>query len=164
METLHSRQLADAAGVNIETLRYYERRGLLKPPRRSRSGYREYSPDAVALIVFIKRAQALGFTLEEVEELLALRRPRTGRCATVHRAAVAKIDQIDEKIRALTAMRDALSQLAEACTDDSEVLACPIIEALARRIEGRADEKLIAPETRRDRRSRRGTARRGVAR
>lgn len=129
---LHSRQVADAAGVNVETLRYYERRGLLRPPRRSSSGYREYTPDAVELVVFIKRAQALGFTLEEIEELLALRRPRTGRCAAVHRAAVAKIDQIEHKLRSLTAMREALQQLADACTDDVEVLVCPLIEALAR--------------------------------
>ena len=113
--------------------------------------------------MFIKRAQLLGFTLVEIEELLALRRPRAGRCAAVHRAAAAKIDQIDAKLRALTAMRDALSQLADACTDDSEVLACPIIEALARRIEHRPDEKLIDAETRRAR-SRRGRARRDVAR
>jgi MerR family mercuric resistance operon transcriptional regulator len=129
-ETLRSQQVADAAGVNIETLRYYERRGILRPPRRNRAGYRQYDREAVDVVRFVKRAQGLGFTLEEVEDLLALRRPRTGRCATVHKAANAKIDQIDSKIRALSAMRAALAELAAACTDDAATLACPLIEAL----------------------------------
>jgi Hg(II)-responsive transcriptional regulator len=128
---LHTRQVADAAGVNVETLRYYERRGLLRAPRRGRGGYREYTPDAIEIVRFVKRAQGLGFTLEEIQELLALRRPRAGRCATVHRAANAKIDEIDAKLRALTAMRAALEQLARACSDNAEQLHCPLIEMLA---------------------------------
>jgi len=128
---LHTRQVADAAGVHVETLRYYERRGLLRPPRRSHSGYREWGDDDVRLIRFVKHAQALGFTLDEIEELLALRRPRAGRCAAVHRAAVEKIDQIDEKVGHLLAMRDALAQLASQCVADAAHLECPIIEALA---------------------------------
>jgi MerR family mercuric resistance operon transcriptional regulator len=129
-ETLRSRQVADAAGVNIETLRYYERRGILRPPRRNRAGYRQYDQEAVDVVRFIKRAQSLGFTLEEVEELLALRRPRAGRCATVQKAAIAKIDQIDIKLRALNSMRTALAELVAACTDDAATLACPLLEAL----------------------------------
>lgn len=129
-QTYRSQQVADAAGVNVETLRYYERRGILRPPRRDRSGYRQYGQDAVDVVRFIKRAQGLGFTLEEVEELLALRRPRAGRCAAVHKAATTKIEQIDAKLRTLNAMRAALVQLTAACTDDAAVLACPLLEAL----------------------------------
>lgn len=129
--TFHTRQVADAAGVNVETLRYYERRGLLHAPKRGRAGYREYGPDAIEVVRFIKRAQTLGFTLDEISELLALRRPRAGRCATVHRAATAKIEELDAKIRSLVAMRSALEQLATACRDNAEQLHCPLIEMLA---------------------------------
>lgn len=130
IRTYRSQQVADAAGVNVETLRYYERRGILRPPRRNRAGYRQYGQETVDIVRFIKRAQGLGFTLEEVDELLALRRPRAGRCVTVRTAATSKIEQIDAKLRALTAMREALTQLAAACTDDEAALACPLLEAL----------------------------------
>lgn len=128
---LHTRQVADAAGVNVETLRYYERRGLLRAPRRGRGGYREYTPEAIEIVRFVKRAQALGFTLEQIQELLALRRPRSGRCAAVHAAATAKIEEIDQKVRSLVAMRGALEQLAMACSQNAEQLACPLLERLA---------------------------------
>lgn len=129
-ETLHSREVADAAGVNVETLRYYERRGILRAPRRNRAGYRQYAPEAVGVVRFIKRAQGLGFALDEIEELLALRRPRRGRCAEVGRAASSKIAEIDRKLAALTAMRAALVDLAAACTRDEAQLACRLIDEL----------------------------------
>jgi MerR family mercuric resistance operon transcriptional regulator len=128
---LQIREVAEAAGVNVETLRYYERRGILRAPRRSRAGYRQFPPETVQVVRFIKRAQALGFTLEEIVELLALRRPRAGRCAEVHLAAHAKVSQIDEKIRHLVAIRTALATLADACAANATDLRCPLIEALA---------------------------------
>lgn len=128
---LQIHEVAEAAGVNVETLRYYERRGILRAPRRSRAGYRQFPPETVQVVRFIKRAQALGFTLEEIVELLALRRPRAGRCAEVHHAANAKVSQIDEKIRHLVAIRTALATLADACAANTTDLHCPLIEALA---------------------------------
>ncbi|MCA9674333.1 MAG: MerR family transcriptional regulator [Myxococcales bacterium] len=128
---LHSRQVADAAGVHVETLRYYERRGLLRVPRRSPAGYRQYDVDTVQLVRFIKQAQALGFTLVEIAELLALRRPRADRCTAVHAAAVAKIRQIDDKVQHLLAVRGALAELTAQCAEEATPLACPLIEALA---------------------------------
>jgi len=91
-DTLRTGEVAAQAGVNVQTLRYYERRGLLKEPERRPSGYREYSPDAVLLIRFIKRAQELGFTLAEIEDLLRLRNDHSARCSEVRAAAQAKIE------------------------------------------------------------------------
>jgi Hg(II)-responsive transcriptional regulator len=127
---LRTRQVADAAGVNVETLRYYERRGILRGPRRDRSGYRQYAPDAVDLVRFVKHAQALGFTLDEVKDLLALRRPRAGRCDAVRHAAEEKVNQIDEKVRRLLAMRTALETLIASCRAIASALDCPLIESL----------------------------------
>ncbi len=128
---LHSGDVAAAAGVNVETLRYYERRGLLRAPRRGRSGYREFAPEAIEIVRFVKRAQSLGFTLDEIQELLALRRPRAGQCGVVHAAAVAKLAEIETKLRALDAMRGAIEKLVAACRADTEPLRCPLIEMLA---------------------------------
>lgn len=127
-------EVAKAANVNIQTLRYYERRGLVPAPSRRPSGYREYEADTVRLVRFIKRAQELGFTLAEIGELLVLReasahrRPEAGGRAAA--TATAKIGQIDGKLRRLTAMRAALAQLVETCRCDRGALVCPIIEAL----------------------------------
>lgn len=111
-ETLRTGEVALKSGVNVQTLRYYERRGLIEEPERRASGYREYSPDAVQLIRFIKRAQKLGFTLAEVEDLLRLRNDQQAACSKVRTAAEAKIEDIERKIRHLRAMKRALSSLA----------------------------------------------------
>lgn len=129
-ETLRTGEVAAQAGVNVQTLRYYERRGLLEDPGRRASGYREYRPDAVRLIRFIKRAQELGFTLAEVEELLRLRSDRTASCSQVRAAAETKIEDIERKIRALRAMRRALGVLVSSCRRDGSIRKCPILEAL----------------------------------
>ena len=122
-------EVAAQAGVNIQTLRYYERRGLLPEPARSNSGYRAYDPDTVRLVRFIKRAQELGFTLREIEDLIKLRQsPRRG--AEVRAVASAKVEDIERRIRQLKAMRKALGGLVAACDCDCDTLACPIIEAL----------------------------------
>jgi Hg(II)-responsive transcriptional regulator len=126
-------QVAEQAGVNVQTLRYYERRGLLPEPSRRESGYRVYGPDAVHTVRFIKRAQELGFTLAEIGELLVLRQDtghRPDGRARAAATAAAKIEQIDDKLRQLTAMRAALAQLVAACECDRAAIECPIIEAL----------------------------------
>jgi MerR family mercuric resistance operon transcriptional regulator len=122
-------ETAREAGVNTQTLRYYERRGLLpKPPRRG-SGYRDYSDEAVRLVRFIKRAQELGFSLDEVDELVRLRGVRRGERHRVRAIAERKIADIDRKIAQLRSMRAALRQLVDACHRGAAA-ECPIIEAL----------------------------------
>jgi Cu(I)-responsive transcriptional regulator len=129
-------QTAKQAGVNTQTLRYYERRGLLpKPPRRG-SGYREYPADAVRVVRFIKRAQELGFSLDEVEELVRLRGIKRGERQKVRAIAERKIGDIDQKIAHLQAMREALERLVVSCHDGAAA-DCPIIEALNDAPEGR---------------------------
>ena len=98
-------EAAKRAGVNIETLRYYERRGLVPPPPRSHSNYRLYPNESVRLVRFVKRAQDLGFTLKEIKELLAFRNGVDASCGDVLEQALAKMRDIDDKMRALQAMR-----------------------------------------------------------
>lgn len=129
-ETLRTGEVATQAGVNVQTLRYYERRGLLKEPERRASGYREYSADAVRLIRFIKRAQEIGFTLSEIEDLLRLRDDQDSACAEVRSAAEAKIEDIEQKIRHLRAMKRALGVLVASCATEGSPRHCPILEAL----------------------------------
>jgi Hg(II)-responsive transcriptional regulator len=120
---------AEQAGVNVQTLRYYERRGLLpKPPRRS-SGYREFPDDAVRLVRFIKSAQELGFSLDEVEELLKLRRQSGRNRKQIRAVASQRIEHIDQKIAELGRMRSALEHLIHSC-HEGRTPECPIIEAL----------------------------------
>src|SRR3954470_11635125 len=122
-------EAAEQANVNVQTLRYYERRGLLpKPPRRA-SGYREFPDDAVRLVRFIKRAQELGFSLDEVEALLELRRQSTRNRKQIRAVAAQRIEHIDQKIAELSRMRAALERLVHTC-HESTTLECPIIEAL----------------------------------
>lgn len=136
---LHIGDLATRAGVSADALRYYERRGLLRPSGRRASGYREYAPEAADVVRFIKHAQALGFTLAEVEDLLLFRQ-RSARWEIgleVRDVAVAKIHDIDEKLRLLDALRSTLVDLVAECDQTcgadavaDETLGCPIIAAL----------------------------------
>lgn len=128
-EGLSSGQVARKAGVNIETLRYYERRRLLPLPPRTEGGYRVYPPEAVRQVRFIKRAQGLGFTLEEIQELLRLSQAGTGRCRDVRERVQQKIASIDEKVRQLQHMRAALTTLASTCSG-SMAPECPILDEL----------------------------------
>lgn len=130
MNGLRSGQLAKAADVNVETLRYYERRGLLPEPPRRESGYRVYPQDSVSRLRFIKGAQELGFTLEEIQELLALRVDVEATKTDVRQRAQDKVAQIDAKISALQQMRDALTHLIEQCHGDGPTSDCPILEAM----------------------------------
>lgn len=123
-------EVAGEAGVNTQTLRYYERRGILGRPRRTSSGYRVYSPETVRVIRFIKRAQELGFTLDEIDELLAFRKVAARRRDKVRALAAAKIDDVRGKIAHLQAMERALRQLVDSCACETGDTACPILEAL----------------------------------
>lgn len=129
MEQLTSGRLAAQGGVNLQTIRYYERCGLLPKPPRGPSGYRAFPADAVRRVRFIKRAQALGFSLQEIRELLAMRVGRGRRC-DVRQRAEAKVANIDAKLRALRRMRRALAGLVAACSGDGPIAECPILDAL----------------------------------
>jgi Hg(II)-responsive transcriptional regulator len=122
-------ELAQRAGVNVQTLRFYERRGLMKEPPRRASGYREYATQSVQLVRFIKQAQGVGFSLQEIEQLLRLREHRQASCAEVLELAKAKLTCLDEKIRTLQGMRETLHALVEACPADRS-MPCPIVESL----------------------------------
>jgi Hg(II)-responsive transcriptional regulator len=120
---------AQQAGVNVQTIRYYERRGLLPRPTRRTSTYRQYSLDAIRVVRFIKRAQHLGFTLDEAGELLELRgEPRRGR-GRIRALAERKLLQVEHKIAELQSMQDALAHLVHCCAAGT-TLECPIIDAL----------------------------------
>jgi MerR family mercuric resistance operon transcriptional regulator len=123
-------QLARMAQVNVETVRYYERRGLMPEPPRRDSGYRQYSEPDVIRIKFIKRAQTLGFTLKEISELLSLRIDPNTTCADVKRRAEVKIADMEEKIKALQRMKKALTKLASTCRGRGPMSECPILEVL----------------------------------
>lgn len=130
MRSLKVGEVAKQAGVRLHTIHYYERRGLLPKPPRTSSNYRAFSPDAVRRIRFIKQAQQLGFTLDEIKELLSLRaRPQT-RCAEVYRRTEAKLVDIDERIVALRALREALAGLLAQCVGEEPLTACPILDAM----------------------------------
>jgi Hg(II)-responsive transcriptional regulator len=122
--------LAREAGVHLETIRFYEKRGLVPEPARNASGYRQYTADAVQRVRFIKRAQELGFTLEEIGELLELRAHPNGRNARVRRLADLKLETVDAKIRDLQRMRKELRALTSACDGRGTVASCPIIAAI----------------------------------
>lgn len=133
MSPLTVSRLAQAAGVNPQTVRYYERRGLLPAPPRTESGYRLYPEEAVVRLRFIKQAQELGFSLEEIQELLALRVDASTSCAQVQARAQTKIQEIDAKIRQLQAMQAALADLVAACEQGGTEGECPFLDALERR-------------------------------
>lgn len=120
--------IAKRAGVGIDTVRYYERAGLLDPSQRLASGYRRYSDAEVTRLRFIRRAQALGFSLKEIQELLALSTRRD--VARVKRTAEAKLRDIDERIAELRRVRDGLARLVDACPGHGRASECPILQAL----------------------------------
>jgi len=123
-------ELATRAGVHLQTIRFYERQGLLPAPRRSSTGYRQYAPDAVTRVRFIRSAKELGYTLDEIGELLALRVRRGASCARVRETAVAKVAAIDAKAKQLRAMRRVLVRLIDACSEDRAVESCAILGGL----------------------------------
>jgi len=129
-ETLTIGKLAASAGVGRETIRYYERTGLIEEPPRSQSGYRHYPPDAVERLCFIRRAQELGFTLAEITELLDLRVDEVSACSALEARARAKLITVEDKIGALRRIGDALEGLVDKCEARQPTNACPILEEL----------------------------------
>lgn len=123
-------QLAKAAGVTIDTIRYYERRGLIPEPPRRESGYREYAPDFVSRLRFIRKAQELGFSLTEIRELLALQIDSVETCDQVRHRAEEKVHDIEAKIQTLQRMHAILSDLIRACDQRESSGICPILNIL----------------------------------
>lgn len=123
-------KLAEAANVNIETIRYYQRRGLLDEPPKPLGGHRRYAPEQVKRVRFIKRAQALGFTLDEVGALLTLDAACT--CTETRGLAARKLAMIERKMADLAAMHQVLGGLVQQCDVGGGSAACPIIDVLAR--------------------------------
>ena len=130
MSPLKSGALAKKAHVNPETLRYYEREGLLPEPQRSDAGYRLYSDEDVRRVRFIKRAQELGFSLKEVKDLLALKVDASQSASEVKKLAEQKVQDIEAKIHHLQSMKRILHELADTCSGQGPVEQCPILNCL----------------------------------
>lgn len=122
-------RLAEKAGVNVETIRYYQRRGLMAEPDKPMGGQRRYDSEAIKRVRFIRRAQVLGFTLDDVGSLLAL--DEAGACVETRELAANKLQVIEEKLANLQAMRKALTALLRECDTGTTEGCCPIIHALA---------------------------------
>ncbi len=137
-------EVAKAAGVNVQTLHYYERVGILKPRSRSNSGYRDYDNSAVRIIQFIKHAQELGFSLDEIQDLLALRADKKSKCENVQRQAAVHLKDVKAKIAKLEAIKKTLEVLIEDCRGRKTEAECPLLDCLAderfRIAEGEKDE------------------------
>ncbi|MGF1671981.1 MAG: heavy metal-responsive transcriptional regulator [Balneolaceae bacterium] len=121
---------AELAGVNRETVRYYERIKMISPPARRRSGYREFSQIHIDQIRFIKRAQDLGFTLSEIRELLSLQMDENTTCSEIKREAEEKYRNVVNKIEDLTKIKNRLLNLIDSCSGEGSTGDCPILEAL----------------------------------
>jgi len=119
--------LAAAAGVNVETVRYYQRIGLIDEPKKPNQGYRKYPVKTLEHIRFIKRAQQLGFSLQEIADLLEF---GDGHCYDVRIRAEEKREKIDKQIRDLQALQGTLTKLIEACYSGKDKQKCPIVETL----------------------------------
>ena len=124
---MRTSEAAAQAQVNSQTLRYYERRGLLPEPKRTASGYRAYTTDAVRVVRFVKRAQQLGFTLSDVEELLHLAGGGPDSCDEARRMAQMRIADLQQRISELVLMRDALIGLVDTCGQPRDERECPIL-------------------------------------
>ena len=120
-------ELAKVCGVNIEALRYYEKRRLLDPPRRTSSGYRIYSNTDITRVHFIKNAQKLGFSLKEILELLRLRVDKEKSCERAMKRAQAKLEDIENKIKTLKVIKKALKELIQQCEETVPTTSCPIL-------------------------------------
>ena len=129
MQALTIGKTAKQAGVGIDTVRFYEREGLLPEARRTQSGYRLYSADDVDRLRFIRRAKTLGFSLEEIGELLSLNSAKGSR-ASVRKLAQHRLADLNQKISELTAIRDALATLVRRCTGEGPLKGCPIIQGV----------------------------------
>lgn len=124
-------EVAKAAGIGIDAVRFYEREGLIPAPARRPSGYREYTPDVVVSLRFIRRAKELGFSLKRISELLRLEASEAAAPADVREQAEAKLEDLEQRIRALQRMRRALRKLVESCPGKGPLSDCSILRALA---------------------------------
>jgi MerR family transcriptional regulator, copper efflux regulator len=129
MPSLKISQLAEQAGVGIDTVRYYERAGLLPEPPRRPSGYREYPPQSLQRLRFIRRAKALGFSLDEISGLLELSDKRSD-VEAVKRLAEQRLAEVESRLRELQRIRDGLRGLVKACPGHGAAEHCPILQAL----------------------------------
>lgn len=132
MKTLTIGEVARRAGVGVETVRFYEREGLLEEPARRASGYRQFDEGVVGRLRFIRRAKDLGFTLKEIRDLLTLRLAPDTTCAEIKQRAQAKVSDIEAKIRDLQEIRQALLGVTASCSGQGPTSACPILDALDR--------------------------------
>lgn len=152
MRTLTIGSIAKQAGVGIDTVRFYEREGLLREARRTPGGYRVYAPEDVNRLRFIRRAKSLGFSLEEIAELLQLNEGQGSR-ADVRHLAAQRLADLDHKLRELTAIRDALAVLVQRCSGQGPLKGCPIIEGVLAqspsngKSNGKSDDKSDDKET-----------------
>lgn len=128
MDEMTIGQLAAAAGVNVETVRYYQRRGLLAPPARPPGSIGRYAPAAFTRLRFIKRAQSLGFSLDDVQALLSLDDGQS--CARAKRVAQHKLQEVQERIHRLQVLEGALGELVKRCARTKSRVSCPLIDAL----------------------------------
>lgn len=127
---MRSGEVAERAGVNVQTLRYYERRGLIELPPRSAAGYRAYPAVTVRTVRFVKRAQELGFTLEEIGGLLELAGGGPLECEPARMMAEARVVQLQQRINDLQRMRDSLTELVATCDRPRPDRRCPLLHAL----------------------------------
>ena len=146
MSALTIGELAQRAGVAVQTVRFYERRGLIAEPPRKASGYRQYPLEAVRRLRFIRRAKELGFSLREIEELLALRMDPAASCGTVRAQIVAKLEDVQERVRDLRRMEGALEELRKLCESTDPTGDCPFLDLLdgTRRADERSGKRVSA--------------------
>jgi len=130
MTTLRIGELARRANVGVETVRFYERQGLLKSPERERSRYRQYNEETVQILRFIRRSKELGFTLKEIKSLLELRADTSSPRFEIRKRAEEKVVEIDARISDLQRMRDGLKSLLGKCHGNGSIVGCPILNAL----------------------------------
>ena len=130
MMTFRIGELAKLGGVGIETVRFYERQGLLAEPKRKSSGYRQYDEQTVQVLKFIRRAKELGFTLKEIKSLLELRTDVSTPRTEIRQQARNKVAEIDAKITDLQRMREGLQSLIDQCHGNGSIIGCPILNAL----------------------------------
>lgn len=149
MQGLTIGKLAAAAGVGVETVRFYERKGLIERPARPAAGYRVYSKEAIARLAFVREAQDVGFTLKEIRDLLALRANPAADCAAVRARARTKLAQLEGRIARCQRMRATLRALLAECPGRGELAQCSIVEALSRPARGLRPARRRNPSARR---------------
>ena len=126
-------EVAKATGIGIETIRFYERKGLLDEPDRKPSGYRQYDESVVARVRFIRRSKELGFTLTEISDLLSLWFDEGTKCTNVRKKALTKIEEIEDKIKSLNKMKRSLKKVIDQCHDRGTLDGCPLLDGLGDR-------------------------------